>query len=299
MIQKNNKLLTIFTPTYNRGKLLKRLYKSLCDQTSKDFVWMVIDDGSTDDTFQIIQSFQKQNLIDIQYIKKSNGGKYTAYNLACKTATTELILIAMDSDDLLKHDAVAKISTAWKNNKNTGIVGLVYLCEDIYGKYLLTEFNDILLTRNPSLQQATIKGWFKGEAEYIFKTEYVKNFLYPERVNERFFNELYSYIQMTGRMKWYKESIYIRLYQDNGITKSFLKTILKSPLNYADYSNMMSHYLPNFFQKTKYTLYYDTFSILGDKSKYTKDAANPTLSKLLSPISSLIANYLNKRSHQI
>lgn len=294
MMTKNKKSLTIFTPTYNRANFLLKLYQCLSDQTSKDFIWMVIDDGSTDETESVVQKMIRDGKIAIDYVKKNNGGKYTAYNMAVKRCKTDLIFIAMDSDDSLKSNAIEKIIFDWKTVKNKDVVGMVYMCEDANGKLMLSEYDEEELKKCPSLQAATVNGWFSGEAEYVFKTKYLNNYLYPERKGETFFNELYSYIQMTGAMVWHKDSIYIREYQEGGITKNFLSTVIKSPLNYADYANTVSKFLPSYFKKVKYTFYYNTFSSYGGRHNYPSNSYNPIISHLLLPFG-FIASELLKR----
>lgn len=295
MVNYEDKLVTIFTPTYNRATFLPNIYQDLCKQKSQNFVWMIVDDGSTDDTEKVVRNFIAENRIAITYIKKENGGKYTAYNLAVKKCKTKLLFITMDSDDRLKDSAVSTIVLDWENNKNSDLVGMVYLCEDPDGQLLVSKYNELELDKFPSLQQATIKNWFKGEAEYIFTTEYLQQFLYPERKGEKFFNELYSYIQMTGKMLWNKKSIYVRAYQDSGITKNFLDTVVRSPLNYADYSNILSKYMTGLFGKTKYTFYYNTFSCYGGRHKYINSSSNPIMSWILIPIGHLASFLLKKK----
>ena len=99
------KTITIITPTYNRAILLKRLYESLKNQTNYDFEWLIVDDGSTDDTQTVIQEFEKENLIAIQSLRQDNGGKHRALNRGIARVNTELIFI-VDSDDYLPKDAV-------------------------------------------------------------------------------------------------------------------------------------------------------------------------------------------------
>ena len=98
------KTLTVFTPTYNRAHTLERLYQSLCAQTCQDFDWLVIDDGSTDDTKGLIEKFSAEGRISIRYIYKDNGGLYTGYNVAYQTIETELN-VCIDSDDAMPERA--------------------------------------------------------------------------------------------------------------------------------------------------------------------------------------------------
>ena len=120
------KTLTVFTPTYNRAHTLERLYRSLCAQTCQDFEWLVIDDGSTDETAALIQSFVDEDKILIRYIHKDNGGLYTGYNTAYATIETELNT-CIDSDDAMPADAVEIILRTWKEygaDRYAGLIGL-------------------------------------------------------------------------------------------------------------------------------------------------------------------------------
>ena len=92
------KCVSIITPSYNRANLLPKAYESLKKQTSKDFEWIVVDDGSKDNTDEVVQKFISENQIEIKFIKKENGGKHTAVNRGVKEACGELVLI-LDSDD--------------------------------------------------------------------------------------------------------------------------------------------------------------------------------------------------------
>ena len=119
-------LLTVFTPTYNRAHTLPRTYESLCKQTSKDFEWLIIDDGSTDNTKDIVDGWKKDELIPIIYVYKDNGGLYTGYNTAYSMIETELC-VCIDSDDFMPLDAVENIVNTWRkygSDKYAGITGL-------------------------------------------------------------------------------------------------------------------------------------------------------------------------------
>lgn len=102
-------MITVFTPTYNRAHLLHRVRQSLLQQNFVDFEWLIVDDGSTDETEQLVQSWITQNpIIPIRYIKKTNGGKHTAINTGVQAAAGELFVI-LDSDDQLLPDALKLI----------------------------------------------------------------------------------------------------------------------------------------------------------------------------------------------
>ena len=104
---------TVFTPTYNRAGLLTELYESLKIQTYKNFEWLIIDDGSADNTEETVKEFQKENILKINYIKKENGGKQRAYNLAVENSEGELF-ICLDSDDKYIPEGLEIILRYWE-----------------------------------------------------------------------------------------------------------------------------------------------------------------------------------------
>lgn len=118
--------LTIFTPTYNRAHTLTRTYQSLCRQTNHDFEWLVIDDGSTDNTADLVQQWQAEHKISIRYIHQPNGGLYTGYNTAYLNIDSELC-VCIDSDDFMPDDAVEKILCHWNEKGGTQYAGLMGL----------------------------------------------------------------------------------------------------------------------------------------------------------------------------
>lgn len=132
----NNVLLTIFTPAYNRAHTLPRTYESLCRQSCKDFLWLVVDDGSTDNTAELVHTWQScDNGFEIQYIYKENGGMHTAHNTAYANIHTELNT-CIDSDDTLADGAVEKILRKWSKVKERGYAGIVGLDADFDGNII-------------------------------------------------------------------------------------------------------------------------------------------------------------------
>ena len=112
----NDKTLAVFTPTYNRAYIIGKLYKSLLAQTSEDFCWIVVDDGSSDNTEQLIASFISEDRIPIRYIKQENGGKQRAHNTGVDACDNELFF-CVDSDDALVPTAVEDVLSLWQRVK--------------------------------------------------------------------------------------------------------------------------------------------------------------------------------------
>ena len=138
------KTLTIFTPTFNRASLLPRLYDSLKAQTNQNFVWMVINDGSSDNTDEVVKSFLEENFLEIEYIKQKNQGMHGAHNTAYKNCKTELNT-CIDDDDLAPKNAVELILEKWNSlgenqQKYSGIVALdAYFDGELIGSQFTTE----------------------------------------------------------------------------------------------------------------------------------------------------------------
>lgn len=214
------KLVTILTPTYNRNTMLKRLYESLLMQTVKNFVWLIVDDGSKDETANSVRQWQREKKIEILYIYQKNGGKHRALNKGIEQIRTELSFI-VDSDDYLPEDAVeiiGKYHEKYKNMKNLcgysflrcyedGTVNTAYFPKD----EMIGTFRDI-----------RINGNIGGDKAEVFITEILRLFPFPEWEGERFVPEDIVWMQMSGNylMVHVNQCIYISEYLEGGLTKS-------------------------------------------------------------------------------
>ena len=131
--------VTVFTPAYNRAYTLGRLYESLLKQTDKRFCWLIVDDGSTDQTEELVSNWIKENRIDIEYYKQENQGKPAAHNTGVELTKTELFT-CVDSDDYLTDNAVGEILNAWER-KTDGCIGILGYIER-KGEGVLTKCSD-------------------------------------------------------------------------------------------------------------------------------------------------------------
>lgn len=224
------KKLAVLTPTYNRSGYLKILFDSLCCQTDMDFEWWVVDDGSTDETRQIVQECQAQAGFPVHYIYKENGGKHTALNVAIPQITSELTMI-VDSDDTLTGEAVETIYHY--HNKYTGYPGL---CGYVFHR----KFPDGRISgkmfdpdeKIASYVDVRINGddTHADKAE-VFYTKCLQEFPFPEYKGEKFLGEDTVWLPM-GRsydMVYINKAIYIFEYQDNGLTRNRRRHNIASP----------------------------------------------------------------------
>ena len=187
--------LTIFTPTYNRAHTLKRLYLSLCNQTCKEFEWLVIDDGSTDNTQTLIQSFMEERRIPIRYIRKENGGLYTGYNAAYANIETELN-VCIDSDDAMPSNAVEIILKTWKvrgSERYAGIIGLDVRMDD--GEPIGGPFPQGM--EECYLLDLYTKRIHRGDTKQVMRTDLMKLVAPMEGFpGEKDFNPIYMLLQI-------------------------------------------------------------------------------------------------------
>jgi len=221
--------LTIITPTYNRANLLVKLYQSLEQQTNKDFCWLVVDDGSSDNTYEVVRAFAKSASFNIVCVKKSNGGKHTALNYGIKSIATPLTMI-VDSDDYLTSDAVSCIINVYhKYMQYENISAYTFLKGNSNGNHTVTIESDEFVENYINYR---IKGHRPGDMAEVFKTEYLKRFPFPEYENEKFISEDIVWIQI-GKISnavYVNKVIYICEYLKGGLTDSDKKMKFLSPL---------------------------------------------------------------------
>lgn len=232
------KELTIFTPTYNRKYILPQLYKSLCEQSCKDFVWLVIDDGSTDCTEEMVQSWMKEKQIEIKYYYQENRGKAYAHNRGVELCDTELF-VCVDSDDYLSSPDVVKDNLDyWRDNitlaSSPTICGMVS-----YRKMLNSpqgRFPD-------GLQMATLSelndSGYRGETTLVFKTDVLKHYFFPEIEGEKFMTEAFLYDQLDEKYKLLVFPYYSQdcMYQPDGLTRNIWDVLFRNPKGYRMYYN--------------------------------------------------------------
>jgi glycosyltransferase involved in cell wall biosynthesis len=225
------KTITVVTPTYNRANELEKAFNSLKEQTEKDFEWLVIDDGSTDNTEDVIRNFKEETNFDISYYKQDNQGKHIALNIAFKKVKTELLMI-LDSDDCLTRTAIEEILLIHNKYKdNDKVAAYVFQkgksnapTERITQVFKKEEFID-------NYNTYIINKEIKGDKEEVFKTKILKNYSYPQYLGEKFVGEgvLWSKISHNYDMVFCNKIIYLCEYLDGGLTKSGRSFRMKNP----------------------------------------------------------------------
>jgi glycosyltransferase involved in cell wall biosynthesis len=234
--------LTIFTPTYNRAATLPRLYESLLSQTATDFEWLLVDDGSTDETAQLVTEFTGEGRFPVRYHRKENGGKHTAYNLGLELAQGDYFF-CVDSDDLLAPEAVQKILDAASRLDDSR--GIVAYKQDLTGKRLSGEFPS-QLDFCQFHELSTVHGC-SGEFSLIFPTALAKRYPFPVFEGERFVTEsvVYDRISPVCPMLLLPAVVTLCEYQQEGYSSNANAVMARNPAGYCLYFMQRMDVLPS------------------------------------------------------
>lgn len=289
--------LTILTPSYNRDYILPKLYFSLVQQTDKDFEWLIVDDGSTDDTEEVVKEFISENKISIKYIKKENGGKHTALNVGVEQITTQYVMI-VDSDDSLSKNAVDSIRF-YSSKLNEYVVsrpicGISFLRAFPDGKINgdLPEKNEVI---SNFIDNRINNGDQLADKAEVYKTDVLKKFPFPVYKNEKFLQENIVWIKMAFEydMLFLNEPIYIGDYLEDGLTHNVMKNKLQNPIGMYQNAKLLLHNQFNFKNKIKGALLYDIYYKFanGKMLKGAGESGFPTITICLSPFALIIYWY--------
>lgn len=244
--------LSVITPTYNRGQLLKRCYESLLRQTDRDFHWVIVDDGSTDGTKQIVETFAD---LPVEYIRKENGGKHTALNAAHPFLRGRYVLI-LDSDDYLTPTAVEQIRRGWARweaQENVGM--LVFLRGNEAGVPMCTGAAagkpvDILRSK---------RHVFRGpDCCEVIRTELFLRYPFPVFAGENYVAEcaLWNRVARTHQCVYLNDVIYICEYLEDGLTGAGRRLRIRSPRGGMFICDLRMQRKNRFLQRLKYGLLY-------------------------------------------
>lgn len=277
------KSLTVFTPTYNRSHTLPRTYESLCRQTCKDFEWLVVDDGSTDNTRTIVEKWIMDSIIPIRYIYKENGGLYTGYNTAYANIDAELN-VCIDSDDYMPDNAVELILDMWKrrgSDKYCGIVGLDFNVVDKkpIGGYFPRTMQEIFFL------ELYVKKIHVGDVKSVLRTDLVKKVV-PQMgfSGEKNFNPVYMQLQLDDEypMLVLNENLcWVEYqYQEGGdsMSKAIFKQYIDSPRSFAKL-RLLEMTLKHSDIKNRFrsAIHYVSSCIISKDENWFKNSSNKVL----------------------
>lgn len=230
-------MVTVFTPTYNRAYILPKLYASLRTQTSCDFEWLIVDDGSTDETERLVNEWIiDNNEFHIRYYKQVNGGKHRAINKGVQLAQGKLFFI-VDSDDYLTADAIETLIfweklIAKEKSPFCGVAGERASIKD--GKLIGTANNYGEYVDATALEREKYNIY--GDKAEAFYTNVLKQYPFPEIDGEKFITENVVWYRIANDgylMRWYSKPIYMCEYREDGLTHQGNKLFANNPRGYA------------------------------------------------------------------
>lgn len=290
--------LTIFTPTYNRAYTLHKCYESLKLQTNQDFKWLIIDDGSSDNTKELVQKWIDEKQLDITYHYQENQGMHGAHNTAYELIDTELN-VCIDSDDYMPKDAVEKILNYWKEHKSDDLAGIIGL--DVY------ENGDVIGTKLPdNLESETLfdlyqKHKVKGDKKIVYRTDLSRQYPYPLFEGERYVGLAYKYykIDQTHKLGLLNEVLCIVEYMEDGSSKNMLHQYKRNPKGFAFYRiENLKNPKASLIYKYKECIHYVSSRLLSGERQYFKKNPQKLLTLFAFPFGYLLYRYILKNTQQ-
>lgn len=278
-------LLTIFTPTYNRAHTLPRTYESLLKQQCKDFEWLIVDDGSFDNTKELVEQWQKEdNGFIIRYLYKENGGMHTAHNTAYENIST-VLNVCIDSDDCLAEGAVEKICSKWEeikgNDKYAGIIGLD---SDLNGKLIGTGFPKEM---NETTLSEYYAGGGRGDKKLIYRTEVINQFpAYPVFVGEKYIGLDYKYrlIDQKYKLVTMNEVLCNVEYQQDGSSATMWRQYRLNPNGFAFLRTIYMKHSTSLKRAYIDAAHYISSSIIAHKWLFLKQSPKKLLTICALPV---------------
>ena len=277
MSKTNNNFITVFTPAYNRAHTLPRTYESLLRQNCKDFIWLIVDDGSTDNTVDLVRDWQsRDNGFEIQYIHKENGGMHTAHNFAYANIHTELN-VCIDSDDALADGAIEKIIRKWNEVKDRGYAGIIALDTDMSGKIIGKGFPD-------GMTETTLSGYYAsggaGDKKLIYRTDVINSYPeYPVFDGEKYVSLAYKYllIDQDYKLAVLNDVLCNVEYQPDGSTNNMFQEYLKNPKGFAFWRKVKMQYPQSCKRLIMDCIHYCSSSMLSHNRRYINESPRKML----------------------
>lgn len=282
--------MTVFTPTYNRGYIIGKLYESLLAQTCQDFCWMVVDDGSTDGTRDLIQSFKDEGKLDIIYLWQENGGKQRAHNRGVEACDTELFF-CVDSDDTLVPTAVEDLLSLWaKRRDDPRVAGIIAMRGCSETEPLGTWFPKGIETT--TMWDLYYKHHHKGDTALVYRTDVLRAYPYDVAPGEKFIAETYVYHKIDQRYQLavLHKVVWICEYLPDGYTAHVRQITRENPLGYMRLKRDYIDYSDTFLIKAQSTVLYLVGAYFAGRfwSAY-RDLPNRLMATLAVPVALLLA----------
>lgn len=276
-------LLTVFTPTFNRVDCLRRCYESLRRQTCRDFIWLVVDDGSADGTGELVKEWMREGKLDIRYHYQENGGMHAAHNAAYEMMDTELN-VCLDSDDRMPEDAVACILEFWKLHGNDRVAGLAGLDADMEtGELIGTAFEGDAL-------ETTLTGFYaeggRGDKKLVYRTALMKRLPpYPVFPGEKYVGLGYKYMlaDRIAPLLTMNKVLCLVEYREDGSSRNMFRQYVLNPRGFAFLRKEGMKYQPSRLRRFMEAVHYVSASLLARNPRFLRESPRPVLTFAAMP----------------
>ena len=260
-----NFCFTVFTPTYNRAHTLPRVYESLKNQTFKDFEWLIVDDGSSDGTKELVGQWQKEGFLTIRYFYQENRGKHIAINRGVSEANGDLFLFT-DSDDWLVPHALERLDFYWNDIPETeqkNVSGITFLCMYSDGHIVGTCFPAGVVISDPITLATQYK--IRGDKKGFHRTEILRRFPFPDFPGEKFVPEglIWNRISLDYKIRFVNEALEVVEYQQDGLSASGINMRMRNPSGVRKYNLEFTQLSIPLRHKLKAVINYFRFSAHG------------------------------------
>ena len=287
--------LTVFTPAYNRAHTLLRTFASLRGQSCKDFIWLVIDDGSTDNTAELVKSWQGMDPgFEIRYVYKENGGMHTAHNTAYSLIDTELN-VCIDSDDAMGDEAVRKILSKWEAVREKGYAGIIGLDADFDGNVIGKGFPE-------GLTETTVSGYYaaggSGDKKLVYRTDVIREFPpYPVFPGEKYvaLSCKYRLIDQKYNMAVLDDVLCRVEYQADGSSRNMLRQYARNPRGFAFWRKLCMQYPTGRKRLFVDCVHYVSSSVIARDPSFIKNSPRKLPTILALPFGLLLSAYIRLR----
>ncbi|WP_077623697.1 glycosyltransferase family A protein [Sediminibacillus massiliensis] len=286
------KTLTIFTPTFNRAYTLHKCYESLKKQSCKDFVWLIIDDGSTDETEKLVKKWQSEDIVQITYHFQDNQGMHGAHNTAYELINTELN-VCIDSDDYMPDNAVERILSFWHRYGDKKYAGIVGLDASPNGKLIGTSMPKNI--KASPLITLYSKYKVKGDKKLVYRTEIIKKTPpYPIFKGENYCPLSYKYLLVDQQypLLIMNEILCHVEYLEDGSSMNMLNQYKANPKGFAFFRKEAMKYAPNIKEKFRESVHYVSSSLIAKNNYFLVESPRKLTTIIATPLGLLLYLYI-------
>lgn len=292
------KTLTIFTPAYNRAYTLHLGYEALLRQTCKDFEWLIVDDGSTDNTRELVEGWIKEDKIPIRYHYQQNQGMHGAHNTAYRLIDTELNT-CIDSDDYMPDDAVEKIITFWKAHGSDQVAGIIGLDADFDGNLIGTKFqgNNQYITLGKFYGQGG-----RGDKKMIYRTDVIKQYPeYPIFQGEKYVSLGYKYelIDQDYPLLTLNEVLVKVEYRPDGSSMNMFRQYIRNPQGFAFIRKSSMQLAPTGKRRFMEAVHYVSSSLILKNKHFIHESPKKGLTIAAIPFGVVLYLYIRFKTRHI